>query len=92
MDRFLVVALMALSVAPPAFGQCQLCAPGSGSAAKERAIPLTIDVEAALDSKVLAHYAKLTEAEIKTLVVDDKWLRVLDTVIHGSHSAPLDAR
>ena len=26
---------------------------------------------------------KLTEAEIKTLVVDDKWLASLDAAIHG---------
>ena len=28
-------------------------------------------------------YPKLTEAEIKTLVVDDKWLAALDAAIHG---------
>ena len=32
------------------------------------------DAEAALDAKAYAQYPKLTEAEIKTLVVDDKWL------------------
>ena len=32
------------------------------------------DAEADLDAKALAKYPKLTEAEIKTLVVDDKWL------------------
>jgi type I restriction enzyme M protein len=31
------------------------------------------DAQTALDAKVLARYAKLTEAEIKTLVVEDKW-------------------
>jgi len=31
----------------------------------------------ALDTKVHAHYAKLSEAELKTLVVDDKWLTTL---------------
>ena len=36
-----------------------------------------------LDAKVVAKYAQLSEAEIKTLVVDDKWLAVLDTAIHG---------
>jgi len=30
-----------------------------------------------LDAKVLAHYAQLSEAELKTLVVDDKWLTTL---------------
>ena len=41
------------------------------------------DAEADLDAKAYAHYPKLTEAEIKTLVVDDKWLAALDAVIHG---------
>jgi type I restriction enzyme M protein len=35
------------------------------------------DAQKALDAKVLAKYAKLTEAEIKVLVVDDKWLATL---------------
>ena len=39
--------------------------------------------EAALDTKAYAKYPKLTESEIKTLVVDDKWLAALDTAIHG---------
>ncbi len=39
--------------------------------------------EAVLDSKAYRHYSKLTEAEIKTLVVDDKWLPALDAAIHG---------
>jgi len=39
--------------------------------------------EAELDAKAYAHYPKLTETEIKSLVVDDKWLAVLDKVIHG---------
>lgn len=30
-----------------------------------------------LDAKVQAHYAQLSEAELKTLVVDDKWLTAL---------------
>lgn len=41
------------------------------------------DAEAALDAKAYAQYPKLTEAEIKTLVVDDKWLAALDASIHG---------
>ena len=32
------------------------------------------DAQAALDQKVLDHYAVLTEAEIKALVVEDKWI------------------
>ena len=41
------------------------------------------DAEAALDTQAYRHYPKLTEAEIKTLVVDDKWLAALDKDIHG---------
>ncbi len=41
------------------------------------------DAEAALDAKALAQYPKLTEAEIQTLVVDNKWLVALDRAIHG---------
>jgi type I restriction enzyme M protein len=41
------------------------------------------DAEADLDAKALAKYPKLTEAEVKTLVVDDKWLAALDAVIHS---------
>ena len=41
------------------------------------------DAEADLDAKAYAHYPKLTETEIKSLVVDDKWLAALDAAIHG---------
>ncbi len=41
------------------------------------------DAQAALDAKVLARYAKLTEAEIKTLVVEDKWLASIRAAIEG---------
>jgi type I restriction enzyme M protein len=41
------------------------------------------DAEADLDAKAYAHYPKLTEAEIKQVVVDDKWLAALDAAIHG---------
>ena len=41
------------------------------------------DAENALDAKAYAHYPKLTEDDIKSLVVDDKWLSALDTAIHG---------
>jgi type I restriction enzyme M protein len=41
------------------------------------------DAEAKLDAKVYAKYPKLAEAEVKTLVVDDKWLATLDRAIHG---------
>ena len=39
--------------------------------------------EAALDAQAYARYPKLIEAEIKTLVVDDKWLAAIDTAVHG---------
>ncbi len=41
------------------------------------------DAEASLDTKAYAQYGKLTEDEVKTLVVDDKWLATLDVAIHG---------
>ncbi len=41
------------------------------------------EAEAALDAKTYAKYPMLTEKEIKTLVVDDKWLATLDKDIHG---------
>ncbi len=41
------------------------------------------DAEADLDAKAYAKYPTLTEAEIQTLVVDDKWLAALDAAIHG---------
>ena len=41
------------------------------------------DAEADMDAKAYAHYPKLTEAEIKVLVADDKWLAALDAAIHG---------
>ena len=36
-----------------------------------------------LDRKIDAKYRRLTEAEIKTLVVDDKWLATLAAAVHG---------
>ncbi len=41
------------------------------------------EAEAELDAKAYARYPKLSEAEIKTLVVDDKWFAALDAAIHG---------
>ena len=41
------------------------------------------DAEADLDAKAYARYPKLSEAEVKALAVDDKWLAALDAVIHG---------
>ena len=34
-------------------------------------------------AKVAAQYGKFTEDEIKTLVVDDKWLATLATAVQG---------
>ncbi|TVQ04815.1 MAG: type I restriction-modification system subunit M, partial [Planctomycetaceae bacterium] len=39
--------------------------------------------EAKLDAKAYAQYAQLSEADVKTLVVDDKWMKAIDTDIHG---------
>ena len=41
------------------------------------------DAEAALDMLAYDKYPKLTEAEIKTLVVDDKWLARLSAAVQG---------
>ena len=41
------------------------------------------ETETFLDDKAYTHYLKLTEAEVKTLVVDDKWLGALEVAIHG---------
>ncbi len=41
------------------------------------------DAEAALDAAAYTHYPQLTVAEIKTLVVDDRWLAALDRALHG---------
>ena len=39
--------------------------------------------EAALDTLAYEHYPKLTEAEIQTLVVDDKWMTRLSAAVSG---------
>lgn len=39
--------------------------------------------ELALDEMAYRKYPTLTEAEVKTLVVDDKWLATLATALHG---------
>ena len=41
------------------------------------------EAEAVLNGQAYALYPKLTESEIKTLVVDDKWLASLDVVIRS---------
>jgi len=41
------------------------------------------EAEARLDKLALAKYPTLTEDEIKTLVVDDKWLATIGAAVHG---------
>jgi len=41
------------------------------------------EAQATLDAKVLARYGKLTEREIKTLVIGDKWFAALGAVLKG---------
>jgi len=41
------------------------------------------EAEAALDALAYAKYSKLTEAEVKLLVVEDKWLTTISVAIHG---------
>jgi hypothetical protein len=41
------------------------------------------EAEAALDALAYTKYPKLTVAEIKTLVVEDKWLATISAAIHG---------
>ena len=41
------------------------------------------DAQKTLDTQVAAQYAKLTEGEIKTLVVEDKWLAALSAQVQG---------
>ncbi len=49
-------------------------------AAKKKVIK---EVDAALDAKALAKYPMLSEDEVKTLVVEDKWLTTLAGALHG---------
>lgn len=41
------------------------------------------DAQGALDEQVLARYGKFSEAEIKAIVVEDKWLAALRAAIDG---------
>lgn len=41
------------------------------------------EAESLLDSKACHYYTRLTEDDVKTLVVEDKWLSSLDAAIHG---------
>jgi len=41
------------------------------------------EAEAELDLKACAHYPTLSQTEVKTLLVEEKWLAALDAAIHG---------
>lgn len=51
--------------------------------AKSKADRTVKDAQLALDIEVLAHYATLTEDQIKTLVVKDKWVASVQSAIIG---------
>ena len=51
--------------------------------AKDEAAKVVRDAQAALDEQVLARYATLTEAEVRTLVIEDKWFARLRDAIRG---------
>jgi type I restriction enzyme M protein len=46
-------------------------------------VKLLKDAEASLDALAYAKYPSLSEVEVKTLVVDDKWLATIASAIHG---------
>ena len=50
---------------------------------KSKADKAVRDAQFALDTKVLARYTTLTEAEIKTLVVEDKWFGGIQAAIEN---------
>ena len=49
--------------------------------AESRASKAVRDAQAALDEQVLSRYGTLTETEVKTLVVEDKWFTSIHTAI-----------
>ncbi len=51
--------------------------------AKSKVDKVVKDAQLDLDKQVLAHYAKLTEGEIKTLVVEDKWFASIQSAIES---------
>ncbi len=51
--------------------------------AKSKSEKAVKDAQLALDEQVLAHYATLTETEIKALVVEDKWFASTHAAIDG---------
>jgi type I restriction enzyme M protein len=77
-DRFLGAADDDSAAEIEALETCQALIDAEAEAAKAAR-----DAQAALDSKVLARYDRLTEAEIKTLVVEDKWFAAIQSAIEG---------
>ena len=51
--------------------------------AKSKSEKAVKDAQLALDEQVLAHYATLTETEIKALVVENKWFASIQSAIGG---------
>ena len=51
--------------------------------AKSKADKTVKEAQLTLDTQVLAHYATLTEGEIKTLVIGDKWFANIHAAIAG---------
>ena len=51
--------------------------------AQSKATKAIKDAQAALDLRVLKHYTKLTDVEIKLLVVEDKWFTSIRTAVEG---------
>ena len=51
--------------------------------AKSKADKAVKDAQQSLDEQVLAHYATLTEAEIKELVINDKWMASIQSAIES---------
>ena len=51
--------------------------------AESKASKAVKDAQTALDQQVLSRYAKLTETDIKTLVVEDKWFASMQSAIKG---------
>jgi type I restriction enzyme M protein len=49
------------------------------------------DVDAKLDALALARYPKLTEAEVQTLVITDKWLPHLEQAVHAELDRTIQA-
>lgn len=79
MDR-----LMEVSCEPDSAGEMAVLRAWLDLSAQEAALKKTLkSAEAELDAKAYDQYPRLTEADIKSLVVDDKWLAALDAALHA---------